>query len=68
MRKAFLLSMGLILIGGCGPNQEEVRTEAEKQQALSDSTFGPMAESMDRAREVEQLQLDRKDRIDAALE
>jgi len=71
MRKAFVLLMGVILIGtssGCDPNQEKVRTGAEKQQALHDSTFGPMAESMDRAREVEQLQQDRKDRIDAALE
>ena len=71
MRKALVLSMGVILIattGGCGPNQEEVRTEAEREQALRESAFGSMAESIDRAAEVEQLQQDRKNRIDAALE
>ncbi len=74
MRKISALSMAVILIGvssGCGPSrntQDAGRTEAETQQALRDSTFGSMVESMDRAREVEQLQLDRKDRIDATLE
>ncbi len=74
MRKTFALSMAVILLGissGCGPSKSsrDVRkTEAEKQQALRDSTFGSMAEAMDRARGVEQLQLDRKDRLEAALE
>lgn len=71
MRKVLVLSMGVILIGvssGCGSDQDEVTTEADKQQVLRDSSFGAMAESMDRAAEVEQLQQDRKNRIDAALE
>ena len=74
MRKTLAFSMAVILLGissGCGPSESsrDVRkTEAEKQQALRDSTFGSMAEAMDRARSVEQLQLDRKDRIEAALE
>ena len=74
MRKDFALSMIVMLIGAssaCGPsnsNQGDGRTQAEKQQALRDSTFGSLAESMDRAREVEELQRDRKDRIDAAMD
>ena len=74
MRKTFALLMAVILLGissGCGPSESsrDVRkTEAEKQQALRDSSFGSMAEAMDRARGVEQLQLDRKDRLEAALE
>ncbi|TDJ47169.1 MAG: hypothetical protein E2O51_01500 [Gammaproteobacteria bacterium] len=74
MRKTLALSMAVMLLGissGCGPSESsrDVRkTEAEKQQALRDSTFGSMAEAMDRARSVEQLQLDRKDRLEAALE
>ena len=71
MRRTLVVSIGVILIGatsGCSPSPEEVRTEAEREQALRDSTFGSIAESMDHAVEVEQLQQDRKNRIDAALE
>lgn len=74
MRKTLVFSLAAMLLAissGCGPSESsrDVRkTEAEKQQALRDSTFGSMAEAMDRARGVEQLQLDRKDRLEAALE
>lgn len=74
MRKLFSLSMAMILIGassGCGAgssNPDKGKTEAEKQQALRDSTFGPMAETLDRAKAVEQLQQERKDKLDAAME
>ena len=74
MRKFLAVSTVMILIGassGCGPSestQDSGRTEAEQQQALRDSTFGSLAESLDRAGEVEQVQQDRKDKIDAALE
>ena len=74
MRKLFSLSMAMILIGasgGCGAgssDQDKGKTEAEKQQALRDSTLGPMAETMDRAKAVEQLQQERKDKLDAAME
>lgn len=74
MRKTLALSMAVMLLGissGCGPSESsrDVRkTEAEKQQALRESTFGPLAESMDRARAVEQLQQDRKAELDAAIE
>ncbi len=74
VRKILALSTVVILIGtssGCVPSQSdqaERRTEAEKQQALRESTFGPLAESMDRARAVEQLQQDRKAELDAAIE
>jgi hypothetical protein len=71
MRKLFSLSVAIILItlaSGCGPvSPKESRTEAEKQQALRDSAFGPMVETMDRARGVDQLQHDRKEKLDAAM-
>ena len=74
MRANFALLIAVTMIGasgGCGSStssQDNSRTEAEKQQALRDSAFGSMVETMDRARGVEQLQLDRKARLDAALE
>ncbi len=74
MRKFFALSMAVMLIGassGCGPSQSDERdrrTEAERQQALRDSAFGTAAEALERAREVEQLQQDRKSELEAALE
>ena len=74
MRKALALSLAVILIGsstGCHSsehNQDGSRTEAEKQQALSDSTFGPMTDAMERARDVAQMQQDRSRELDEALE
>ena len=72
MRKLLSLSTVIILIAltsGCGPagSSKEGKTEAEKQQALRDSAFGPMVETMDRARGVDQLQHDRKGKLDAAM-
>ncbi len=72
MRKLLSLSAVIILIAlasGCGPagSSKEGKTEAEKQQALRDSAFGPMVETMDRARGVDQLQHDRKGKLDAAM-
>ena len=74
MRKALALFITLFLSGaltGCGPgerNEGGGRTEAEAQQALSDSTFGPMTDAMDRARAVTQMQQDRSRELDEALE
>ena len=74
MRKALAVSIAVILGGaltGCGPSersQDGGRTEAEKQQALSDSTFGPMTDAMDRARDVAQMQQERSRELDEALE
>jgi hypothetical protein len=73
MRKLLSLSAAIFLMitltSGCGPagSSKESRTEAEKQQALRDSAFGPMVETMDRARGVDQLQHDRKGKLDAAM-
>ncbi len=74
MRKFFALSMAVMLTvasSGCGPSrsdQADRRTEAERQQALRDSAFGTAAVALERAREVEQLQQDRKSELEAALE
>ena len=74
MQKLLALLITVILIsaaGGCGSDngsRDDARTEADKQQALRDSTFGSVTETMDRARSVEQLQQDRKDQLDAAMD
>lgn len=74
MRKFLALSIVMILssaTGGCGPgdnDHEQSKTEADKQQALRESSFGSMTETMDRAKAVEQLQQERKNKLDAALE
>ncbi len=74
MRKFFALSMAVMLTvasSGCGPSQSDQadrRTEAERQQALRDSAFGTAAVALERAREVEQLQQDRKSELEAAME
>jgi len=74
MRVILAFSIAAILIGastGCGPgktSQGDGRTEAERQQDLRDSTFGGMTEALDRARDVEQLQRDRRGQLDEALE
>ena len=64
-----LIAAGLCAVSACGSDAVEERTtDAERQQALHDSAFGSLAEQMDRAAEVQQLQLDRKRDIDAALD
>lgn len=74
MLRIVALSITLLVVsasGGCGSdngNQDDVRTEAEKQQALRDSAFGPMTETLDRAKGVEKLQQDRMDDLGAAIE
>ena len=58
----------LVTLSACAPQaEEERRTEAERQQALRDSAFGGLVEPMDRAADVEQLQLERKRELDEAL-
>jgi len=74
MRNALALFITPFLSGAlaaCGPgerNEGGGPTEAETQQALSDSTFGPMSDAMDRARAVNQMQQDRSRELDEALE
>jgi hypothetical protein len=74
MRRFFALSIAVILIGafsGCGPgtsSHADRKTDAERQQALDDSVFGTMTGTMARAKGVEQLQQDHKDKLDAAID
>lgn len=63
-----LTAIALLASGACAPDDPQQRsTEAERQQALRESAFGDLVEPMDRAAEVEQLQLDRKRELDEAL-
>jgi hypothetical protein len=68
--RSTLIVAGLAVLAACGSSDPpaERSTEAERQQALRDSAFGGLVEPMDRAAEVEQLQLDRKRELDAAIE
>ncbi len=69
LNRLLVIAAGLCTLSACGSDPvEEPPTEAERQQALRDSAFGSLAEQMDRAAEIEQLQLNRKREIDAALE
>ena len=74
MRNALAVFIAIVLSGaltGCGSgerNQDGGRTEAETQQALSDSTFGPMSDAMNRAEDVVQMQRDRSRELDEALD
>lgn len=67
--RSYLLVAAVTALTACGSKPPEERaTEAERQRALRDSAFGSMVEQMDRAAEVQQLQLDRKREIDEALD
>ena len=67
--RVVLVTAAFISLVACAPEATEERnTEAARQQALRDSAFGGLVDPMDRAAEVEQLQLDRKREIDEALE
>lgn len=71
MRKLSALGVAVILAGGCGSEDSTIevsRTEAEKQRALRESTFGSMVGTMDKAAGVEQLNQDRKRNLDDAIE
>jgi len=67
----FVAAVVLVGVIGCGPSKShhaENKSEAERAEALRTSTFGPMVGAMDRAAGVEQLNQDRKGRLDQALE
>lgn len=54
-----LIATGLCVLAACGSDAvEEQPTEAERQQERRDSAFGSLAEQLDRAAEVQQLQRD----------
>ena len=61
-----LLAAGL---GGCAPEEDaQPPTQAEREAALRESAFGGLVEPMDRAQEIQQLQIDRKRELDEAIE
>jgi hypothetical protein len=68
--QSFAIGILISTASACTPANDDAEraTEAERQQALRDSAFGSMVEPLDRARGVEQLTLDRKRELDAALE
>ena len=70
--KTFLIALLFVaMTGGCGSgggDQAESRSDEEKQQALRDSAFGDMAETLERAEDVDQLQKDRMSELNSAIE
>jgi len=74
MMKANTLAIAMLFMvatSGCGSggsDQAEVKSDEEKQQALRDSAFGEMTETLDRAEDVEQLQKDRMSELNSAIE
>ena len=69
LSRVLVLAIALATLGACGSDPPEPRpTQAEREQALRDSAFGSLVEPMDRARAVEQLQMERKRELDEAIE
>ena len=70
--KTFIITILLAAaVSGCGSggsDQADVRSDEEKQQALRDSAFSEMTETLERAEEVEQLQKDRMSELNSAIE
>ncbi|MBT8442554.1 MAG: hypothetical protein KJO76_09230 [Gammaproteobacteria bacterium] len=61
--------IALVPLLGCSPGEEPpAKSDAEKQQALEESAFGDMTSTLDRAKEVEDLNADRKRQLDEAME
>jgi hypothetical protein len=72
-----LLGLGLsVLLVGCGSPESSVATESaataerERRQAAEEreTVFDPMISTMDRAKGVEDINMNRKAEMDAALE
>ena len=61
--------VALVLLLGCSPGEDPpAKSDAEKQQALEESAFGEMTSTLDRAKEVEDLNADRKRQLDEAMD
>lgn len=59
----------IILLLGCSPADDPpAKSDAKKQQALEESAFGEMTGTLDRAKEVEDLNADRKRQLDEAMD
>jgi len=63
---ALVLAAGL---GACVAEEDAPPpTQAEREAALRESAFGGLVEPMDRAQEIQQLQIDRKRELDAVID
>ncbi len=61
--------LAIVYLGACSVEEDAASTsQAERDAALRESAFGGLVEPMDRARELEQLSIDRKRELDAAID
>jgi hypothetical protein len=61
--------LALLSVGACGAGEDpQPASQAERDAALRDSAFGGLVEPMERAQAIQQLQIDRKQELDAAIE
>ena len=68
-RRTLSVLLAFVCLGACAVEQESASaSQAERDAALRESAFGGLVEPMDRAQELQQLQLDRKRELDAAID
>jgi hypothetical protein len=68
-RKTLGVLLAILCLGACGVEQDTTpASQAERDVALRESAFGGLVEPMDRAQELQQLQIDRKRELDAAID
>lgn len=61
--------LAIVSLGACSVEEDVAPTsQAERDAALRESAFGGLVEPMDRAQELQQLQIDRKRELDAAID
>lgn len=68
-QKTLGVLLALVFLGACTVEEDAAPpSQAERDAALRESAFGGLVEPMDRAQELEQLQIDRKRELDAAID
>lgn len=69
LRDAMALLAASAALSACGTETRDApAAQSQRPQTSRESAFGNLAEPIDRAAGVEQLQIDRKREIDEALE
>ncbi len=69
MHKALLVALGTftLLLGGCGSAENASTDDEAAAPASKESVFDPMTDTIDRAKAVEDISLQRKEELDQQL-